>query len=137
VVSLPGQRGMLHADEPWCTYLYETTNETEPPPTWRPHDRGIRMANLAARICTSSHGMLCPSACPENRRVLQTTTAYADLRSMTCVDAGGLHRRLRRIPCMSYAAKIGLGRWIISLGDPLRFMISICRIGRLAGLLPG
>ena len=36
VVSLPAQRAVVHADGPRCTWMYETTNETELSlPTWR------------------------------------------------------------------------------------------------------
>jgi hypothetical protein len=30
VVCLPAQRAAVHADGPWCTWMYETRNETEP-----------------------------------------------------------------------------------------------------------
>ena len=52
--------------------------------------------------------------------VLQTGTAQAGLCSVTCGDACGLDRRLRHIPGMSHAARIGLRALDYQLGNLYR-----------------
>jgi hypothetical protein len=48
--------------------------------------------------------------------VLRTATALASARSVACGDARRLDRRLRCIPRMSHAVRIGIETWAISLG---------------------
>ncbi len=65
----------------------------------------------------------CPADHPVCRRparqgaVLQTAKAQVGLGSVTCGDARGLDRRLRCVPRMSHAPRIGPGTWTISLGS--------------------
>lgn len=63
-----------------------------------------------------SHGMLASARRmltlqTDGATVLQTAMAHVGLWAATCCDACGLDRRLRCIPRMSRAARIGLRRW--------------------------
>jgi len=63
--------------------------------------------------------------------VLQTATAQVDLWCVTCSNACGIGRRLRCIPRMSQAVRIGLRGWTISLGRLWRCTATTCGLADL------
>ncbi len=101
-----------------CLHLVHVLGLQGKRPSQRNQERCEPLSRTSATRPTATSDRPVPELARTNR--LQTATAQAGLWSVTCGDACSLDRRLRRIPGMSHAARIGLRALDYQLGNLYR-----------------